>query len=198
MPVILTLCALIIVVAVVDGFRHGVIQRAAETVGLILVFVFASRLADLVEPTLTEGLGASSRLSFFGSWAIVIVGGVILVRIASMALASLLRVSIVGMLDHVGGAVVGFLLGSVVASILLIGILGFTHSDRLREQVEEHPVTGPLLHVAPSIYDAAAKTWKGEKFFPMIRDKLEPLGSRALDSLEAALIPQEPSGDGER
>ncbi len=185
MPIILAICGLIIVGAVVDGFRHGVIQRVAETTGLLVVFIFASRLADLIEPTLSEGLGASPQASFFGSWILVIVGGVILVRISSMALASLIRVSIVGTLDHFGGALVGLLFGSLVSSILLIGVLGFTRSDSLRRQVQDHPVTRPLLHLAPSVYDAASKAWNGEDFFPMIRGKLEPLGEKAVDSIKA-------------
>ena len=197
MPFILALCTVIIVGAVIDGFRHGVIQRVAETVGLIVIFIFASRLADWLEPSLSNGLGASPRASFFGSWAIVIVGGVIVVRIASLALGTLLKLSVVGTLDHLGGAVMGLLFGGLVASILLIGILGFTRSDSLRREVQDHPVTRPLLHMAPAVYDAAAGAWNGEKFFPMIQEKLEPLSSRAIDSIKGYFSEDKPKGDGE-
>ncbi len=185
MPTIIVLSILIILAMMVDGFRHGVLQRTLETVGFIAVFIFASRLADWIEPTLTKGLAATPRIAFFGSWAIVLVGGVIFVRIASAAFASLMKFSIVGMLDHIGGMIMGLLFGCLLVSVLLIGMIAATDSPRLRTEIQDHPFTGPLLHVAPDVYDVAAKAWHGEGFFKMIQERLEPLGKETIDTLKA-------------
>jgi uncharacterized membrane protein required for colicin V production len=185
MAVLIAICLSIIVAAMIDGFRHGVIQRAVETLGLIFIFIFASRLADWIQPGLTSGLSASPRAAFFVSWAIVIIGGIILVRIAAGAFASLTKISIIGSLDHLGGAVMGLLFGSLFVSVLLVGVLAVSDSPRLRREIHDHPITGPLLDFAPEVYDVVAQTWHGESFFKMIESRLEPIASQTKDNIKA-------------
>ena len=194
MSTIIVISILIILAMMVDGFRHGVIQRTVETVGFILIFIFASRLADWVEPVLTKQLSATPKIAFFGSWAIVLVGGVIFVRIAAGAFATLMKSSVVGTLDKVGGTIMGLLFGCLLVSVLLVGILAATDSPRLRTQIEDHPFTGRLLHVAPDVYDAAAKTWHGQNFFKMIRERLEPIGKETIDTLKAEVSRHQKDG----
>jgi len=182
---IIVLSILIILAMIVDGFRHGVIQRALETIGFIAIFIFASRLADWVEPVLSKNLAATPKIAFFGSWAIVLVGGVILVRISSAAFASLMKFSIVGTIDRIGGMVMGLLFGCLLVSVLLVGMIAVTDSPRLRSEIQDHPVTGPLLRVAPEVYDVAAKAWNGQGFFKMIQERLEPLSQETIDTLKA-------------
>jgi uncharacterized membrane protein required for colicin V production len=197
MPVLIVICLLIIAVAMVDGFRNGVIRRLLETVGLIAIFLFASRLADWLEPHLSSGLAASPKVAFFGSWLIVIVGGVITVRVLAGAAATLMQVSVVGTLDRVGGALVGLLFGSLISSLLLIACLAMPIDDDLKRGVRDHPFTNSLLHLAPAVYDAAATLWDGEDFFRMIEERLEPLADEAREGLKAFLGESERDDSGE-
>lgn len=187
MPLILVGIFVILAVATVDGFKNGVIRRLLETAGLIVIFIFASRLADFVEPYMTEHMAASPKVAFFGSWAIVIVGGVITVRILAAAASSLMTISVVGTLDHIGGAVVGLLFGSLLTSLILVGMLALPLDKDLERDLRDNPVTDPLLHLAPGVYDAAAGLWHGEGFFEMIQDRLEPLAGEARESIRAFL-----------
>ena len=187
MEPVLVICGLVLAFSLVDGFRHGILRRAVELAGLILIFLFASRLADAIEPALSEKLGASPTAAFFGSWAIVLVGGVVLLRIVAATVASLTRLSVVGWLDRLGGAVLGLVFGLVLTSLLLIGVLALPVSDELKQEVRIHPVTRPLLHVAPSLYDAASQLWDGEDFFEMIEERLEPVARKAEEGLRAFL-----------
>lgn len=197
MPAVIVLVLLIIALAVVDGFKNGVLRRLLETVGLILIFVFASRLADFVEPPMTKGMGVDPKVAFFVSWGIVIVGGVILVRILAAAISSLLQFSIVGATDRIGGAVVGLLFGSLLSSVLLIGFLALPFDDHVKRDVRDNPFTGPLLRLAPSVYDALTPLWDGRDFFPMIEERLEPLAQQAQDSIRAFMGEADREGSGE-
>jgi membrane protein required for colicin V production len=192
MQIVLVLCGLILAFTLVDGFRHGIVRRVVELAGLIAIFLFASRLADALEPSLSEGLGASPTAAFFGSWAIVLVGGVVLLRVVAATISSLLRLSVIGWLDRLGGAVLGLVFGLVCTSLLLIGLLALPVSGSLKQEVRDHPVTRPLLHFAPSLYDAISPLWGGRDFFEMIEERLEPVARKAEEGLRAFL------GEGER
>ena len=42
----------IVVLTTFEGVKQGVVRRAVELVGLVAIFLFASRLADLLAPRL--------------------------------------------------------------------------------------------------------------------------------------------------
>ena len=62
---------------VIEGFRQGVVRRLVEVVGLVVVFLFASRLAADLEPIFHDQFACPRRVAFFTSWAVVIVGGLV-------------------------------------------------------------------------------------------------------------------------
>ena len=121
----------------------------------------------------------------------------ILVRIAAATATSLMTVSVVGQFDKFGGAVVGLVFGSLIASLLLIGILAMPFDAELKKEVKDNPFTGPLLHMAPALYDASAGLWGGEDFFEMIEDRLEPLAGEARESIRAFMGEAEREDSGE-
>lgn len=180
----------------VEGFRQGVIRRAVEVVGLITVFVFASRLAGALEPHLAGALDVSGRTSFFAAWGVVLVAGIVGTRMVALWLSRLVRVSIVGWLDRVGGMALGLLFAAIVVSCLLIALLAAPLDDALRDEIQDHEVTGSLVHVAPAVYDVVRKAWEGESFFQMIREHIEPAARKAADGLRG-FVDDLDSDDGE-
>lgn len=196
MPVILIGAAAVLLYSGIEGARHGVVRRAVEVVGLLLIFLFASQLADAVEPWLAETTGMSGRAAFFGSWTVVLVGGVVGVRLLATTLGKLARFSIVGWLDRTGGFVLGVLFGAVLVSCLLIGVLALPVGDDLKQDLREAPTTGILLGVAPSVYDAAARVWDGERFRDLVDEHLEPTARGAVRGIKAFLDDLDTDGDG--
>ena len=163
---------LIVTWFLVEGVRHGVVRRIVELVGLILVFVFASRLAGDLEPVLHEKWGMAARAAFFVSWVVVLVGGILVVRLLATLSQKLVRLTITGWLDRIGGGVLGALFGGVIVSCLLIVLLALPIDDEFRSDLREDEVTSRLLYLAPSFYDAVSGLWDGENFFGMIREHI--------------------------
>ena len=90
------------------------------------------------------------------------------------------------------GALLGAAFGLVLASCLLLALLASRVDDRLKRQVSTHPVTAPVLHLAPAVYDVARAVWGGASLVDMARVHLEPTIERATDEVKAHL------GSGER
>jgi uncharacterized membrane protein required for colicin V production len=179
--------ALVVLWFLIEGVRQGVVRRIVELVGLILVFVFASRLAGDVEPVLHDKWGMSARAAFFVSWAVVLVGGVFLVRLAATLSQKLVRLTITAWLDRIGGALMGALFGGVIVSCLLIGLLALPVEDELKQEIRSDQVTSRLLYLAPAFYDAVSGLWNGDGFFEMIREHVEPAARNAADSIRAVV-----------
>jgi len=187
MPVILIASAAVLLYCGIEGARHGVVRRAVEIVGLLLIFLFASQLAHAVEPWLARTVGISGRAAFFSAWTLVLVGGVVGVRMLAAGLGKLARFSIVGWLDRGGGAVLGLSFGAVLVSCALNGLLAAPVGDDLKDELRESTPTAMLLGVAPSFYDAASRTWKGGRFRDLFDEHVEPTARGAVEGIKAYL-----------
>jgi len=180
MNVLWIAAGLIVVATTVEGVRQGVVRRAVELAGLIAVFLFASRLADLLAPMLSELFGASRQAAFYVSWAVVLIGGVIAVRLLASGLRKLVHLTLVGWLDRVGGGVLGLVFGLIIASCLFVG--AYAMSDDFKAELEGNEAAALMLNFAPSVYDAGREFFGGERFFDMVGEQLRPAVERLRDT----------------
>lgn len=170
MPIVYAVVGALVVWFTIEGARDGVIRRLVEILGLLLVFVFASRLAGDLEPVLHDSWGLPARGAFFGAWILVIVGGVVAVRLLAKLSQKIVRLTITGWLDRAGGALLGALFGGVIASCALVLALALPLGDDIKREVRDDAITGPILHLAPAVYDVARGAWDGRSFFDMIEE----------------------------
>lgn len=187
MPALWIAVAVVLAWFAVEGFRHGVVRRLVELIGLVVIFLFASRLAGDIEPVLSDSWGLSPKVAFFSAWILVIVVGVVSVRLLAAGSQKLVRFSIAGWLDRVGGIVLGAIFGGVVASCLLIVLIALPVDDDLRDGVREDPALGVVLRFAPNVYDFVRQAWDGERFFEMVREHVEPAAEKAAESIRAVV-----------
>jgi membrane protein required for colicin V production len=187
MHIVLAALVLLVALVAVQGWRYGVVRRALEVAGLLAVLLFAPRLADALRPRLASLLHVEPHWGFVLAWVLILLAGLLVVRVIAAAVAKLLDISVVGWLDHFGGAVLGAAFGLVLASCLLLALLASRVDDRLKRQVLTHPVTAPLVHVAPAVYDVTRAVWGGASLGDMARVHLEPALDRATSEVKAHL-----------
>lgn len=170
MPVLLVGGAALVAWFAFEGFRQGVVRRAVEVLGFVAMFLLASTLAERAQPwidrhTLLDGEGA-----FYGAWALVLVGGLLLIHISARAISRMVQVSVVGWLDRTGGLLLGAAFGVLSLSCLLVALLALPLSPEFEERVRDHEALGPALQAAPAIYDWVATNVDGESFFEAVRE----------------------------
>lgn len=187
MPFVYAGVGVLVVWFTIEGLRQGVVRRLVEVLGLIAVFLFASRLAGDLEPVLHDNWGMPARVAFFGSWAVVIVGGVVAVHLLAKLSQKIARLTIAGWLDRAGGAVLGAVFGALLASCALILVLAVPVEDDFKRELREDELAGPVLNLAPSIYDLARQAWDGQDFFGMIREHVEPAARGAAEQIRGAV-----------
>ena len=191
MIVILIVAAAIIAFFAIEGLRHGVIRRLLELVGLIAVFLLASRAGDWLAPRLADVAPISSKVAFFVAWTLVIVLGIIAVRLLARGIAKLFSFSIIGWLDKGGGFALGAAFGGIIASCLLILLLALPVGEDFRMEVREHPGAATLLWVAPAVYDGLMTVLPGDNFAELVDDYLEPQARAAMQEVKAFFVERE-------
>lgn len=186
MNVLWIAAGVIVAVTTVEGVRQGVVRRAVELVGLVLIFVFASRLSDLVAPRLESWLGIGQAAAFYSSWAVVLIGGVVLVRLLAAGLRKVVHLTLVGWLDRVGGGALGLTFGLVLVSCLFLLVYTIPVTEELRAEMQDSEPAEFVLHFAPTLYDVVIDLVGGEHFFDMLEEHVGPAAEQLREQAAEA------------
>ncbi len=187
MEILWILAGVLVVGSLISGLRHGVVRRVVELVGLVAIFLFASSMAAWLRPWVGERIDWDERVVFLASWGAVLVGGLVGVRLLAIALQRIVRISVVGWLDRLGGAVLGALFGAVLASCLFVAATALPIEGSIHDRMREDPYSSFLLHLAPDLYDALRGIWQGDEFFEALGERVEPAARQAVERIEAAI-----------
>lgn len=179
----LTIATLILLFAfAVAGWRAGLIRRVLEFVGMVASVLLASHFGHLVAEQVQDSTGLSERLAGPVGWLLLFAVLILLTRLMAWGLAKILQVSIIGWLDHWGGAGLGVLIGLLVGSVLLMLVCRLPVEGNLAEQVEHDPVTRLVHGAAPALYNLVVRD-KGED--------IERLWDRAKETVGDLSIPDQ-------
>jgi len=188
MNILLLLAVAIIAVFTVMGFKVGLVRRVVEFVGLLLSFLLATNLASRWSEPLAGATGLEERVAVYVAWIILFLLGLVATRIAAWFISKTIRISILGWLDRLGGAVFGLLTGAILTSVILIALTQvLPDGDTLSEEFTEHPVARVIYNAAPTIYDTFQKLGGDEEhLWEKIREKLDTVSDQAADRLSCA------------
>jgi membrane protein required for colicin V production len=113
----------IVVASTLIGAWRGLIRTVAGLVGLVLAAFFAGRLAIWVDPVLSEAhLPPHPPVNGAAAFIIAFLVIYAAVEFAAGMLRWLARLFFLGWLDRVGGAVLGFIRGVILAMVLVVGL----------------------------------------------------------------------------
>lgn len=144
----------VVVIPVFIGLKQGVIKAALSLAGLIVSIVLAS---NFYEPL-------AKVLGFISNPDVANIVAFILIFVVVMAIATLLArllkfiasVTMLGWIDHIGGAIFGFLMGAIFWSALLAVWVKFfgtglvTESFLAEALLDKFPL---ILGLLPSEFD---------------------------------------------
>jgi membrane protein required for colicin V production len=163
----------LIVIAVCGflGWRAGVVRRVVELAGAVLTILAASRLASKFAPWLDAHtpLGASSSLVI--GYLLILVVGLVLTGLAARLVQKAVNFTILGLVDRVGGAVCGIVLGALLSSIGLIAISAAPGGGSVRDTFEQSAIGRTLYRAAPNLY-LGARQLAGQKGDQLWQDLL--------------------------
>jgi uncharacterized membrane protein required for colicin V production len=134
----------ILIVSLLYGMQSGLIKAAFVAVGGYAGWLLAGQFGGRVGSLFDSSLGNETLVSVI-SYAIIIVGTLIVAGIAAKIVKPLLTVFTLGMssmVDKLGGLVLGLLIGVSIAGALIIGAARLTYdfetsilTDKVPDQV---------------------------------------------------------------
>jgi membrane protein required for colicin V production len=164
------------------GWRAGVVRRVVELVGAVLSILAASRLASQLAPWLDAHtpLGASSSLVM--GYLFILIAGLVVTGLAARLVQKAVNLTILGLVDHIGGAVCGILLGALLTSIGLIAISAAPGGDSVRTTFDRSTLGRTLYRAAPNLY-LGARSLAGRKG-DLLWQNLVDHGREAVEEVE--------------
>lgn len=160
-PVLLIPIPFIVILAVV-GMRDGVVKRIVEILGVIATVIFTARFAVAVQPWVMDKTGAEEEPALLITWAVLFFAGLILSRLLAVLISKLIRLTLLGWLDRLGGAVLGAAIGVLLASAVIL-VLGQIPGGQDLDAVYRADPWGRFVRdAAPNVYQGARRLW-GQK-----------------------------------
>lgn len=150
---------ILLAIAGISGFRKGVITQICGIAGLLLGILLAFRFSDWLSRILNIGESFSWLLSFI----IILIVVVLVLYWAGWLVKKLVRVIGLGILDRLGGFILGVAKWGLVFSLLLGLLVNFTKTTKIVEPevITESKLYPPLKKlgdwVFPYILDAKEK-----------------------------------------
>ncbi len=125
-------------ITVITGLGKGLIKTIIPLIGVILGVVLAGRFYGSVADWLSTWLHSSSQANIVG-FAIIFIVVVIVALIVASLLSKFLSLLLLGWIDKLGGAVLGFVIGGLVCGAILTiitkynfpGMAGTIHDSNL-------------------------------------------------------------------
>jgi membrane protein required for colicin V production len=155
---------LLLLFALINGLRRGLISEVASLAALVLGVWGAIEFSYITSDFLTNNLGVNTEhlnlISFIATFILI----VILVHLVASSLSKLLEVAMLGWLNRLTGMVFGFLKTAFILSILLLvfdKIDNDVHILSQKTKSESH-LYEPIRKFAPAIFPFIAN-WDSEK-----------------------------------
>jgi membrane protein required for colicin V production len=135
------------------GVKVGLVRRIVEFAGMIVSFLLATRLAPHWYFVLERNTGLHEKAALYVTWVIIFLLGLIATRLVAWIITKTIRISVIGWLDRLGGALLGLLMGTVLASLFLIFLNQATGGTKVRDTFGEQPYSRVIYQAAPWLLD---------------------------------------------
>jgi uncharacterized membrane protein required for colicin V production len=154
---LIAVVAAVMLAFTIQGFRVGLLRRLVEFAGAIGSFLLATSRGPLLAMQLEKWPGLHGRVALYVAWIVLFVAGLIVTWLLALAASRAIQVTFVGSVDRLGGAACGLLLGTLLASLILLAASRAPGGAAVRETFCAHPATRLVYRAAPSLYDGFRK-----------------------------------------
>ena len=147
--------AVVLIFPIFTGLKQGLIKAALSLAGLIVGVILASNFYQQLAGAL--GFIANKDIANVVAFIVVLVVVMIIANVAAALLKATAKVVMLGWVDHLGGAVFGFLMGAMFMGAILAAFVKFFGTGMVTESwlaailLDKFPL---VLGLLPSEFDA--------------------------------------------
>ena len=147
--------AVVLIIPIFTGLKQGLIKAALSLAGLIVGVVLASNFYEPLSKVL--GFIPNEDAANIVAFILILVVVMIIANVLAALLKSTAKVVMLGWVDHLGGAIFGFLMGAIFMGALLAAFVKFFGTGMVTESwlaailLDKFPL---VLGLLPSEFDA--------------------------------------------
>lgn len=171
-----------LIIALINGYRKGIVMQLVGFSTIILAAIFGGRLATIILPELNKLLDISPNVAHVLSYIFAFVAIAIVISLIGRAINKFIDVVHLSFINRVFGSVISIATTMVLLSIVLNLVLTLDPEEKLikKETKESSYLFKPVESVVPAIVPYLNKdVWN--KYVPeKYRDEIE----RKSDSLQ--------------
>jgi uncharacterized membrane protein required for colicin V production len=145
--------AIILCVGMVMGYQRGFIRQILELVGLVAALLLGLLFAGLAATYLADNLGFPYTPALIIGFVGIFIVSLLLFRFFALAMQKIIRWTLLGWVDRLTGALLGLMIGMIVASMLIWIILAMPMPAAVRAGIERSQMSVFLQPVAPRIFN---------------------------------------------
>ena len=160
--------ATVLAIGTIAGLIKGLLRQAIELIGIVgsffLAILFAGWLAAILEEHVSLPYSPYLVIAFLA----LLIGGIIGFHFVAISLQKLVRMTFLGWVDRLCGAMVGLMLAMLVGSSLVGVALELPVSRDARRAIEKSEVGMYLRPMAPWLFDVVFSHGDGGVSFEKI------------------------------
>lgn len=185
-PVIFGLSVIVLFGAL--GWRDGLVKRVIEIAGAIAALLLTARFAGAVQPWVSARTHAGPGPALLITWAVLFLLGLLASRLLAEVVSRLLRLTLLAWVDRTGGAVLGLLFGTLLASVLLVAASQVRGGAAIQADCDRTVAGRLIYYAAPNVYIEVRKLSGGrlesawEKFTTRASEAAAAGKARALEA----------------
>jgi membrane protein required for colicin V production len=149
--------AVVLIIGTVVGYRRGLLRQVLELAGLIVSFILALILASVLAEYVEDRTSIPYSPALVVSFVAIFFGGTIGFHFLAIAVQKIIRMTLLGWVDRMTGAMLGLVTAMLVGSLLISLTLELPVSTNVRNGFDKSSVSNFLKPVAPRIFDFIIK-----------------------------------------
>ncbi len=167
----------IIILAVVGfflyrGVKKGLIKTFSGIFGFFAALIIATGFMGDFASLIRSAVNINTGIAYLLSYLLLFFGVLFIFKFLSTMLVKLFTVTSTRWVDRIGGGVLGFLLGGLIVSSVLVLLSFFSFSEKLLPEAENSLLYRPAKRFAPAVYDAVVNFGPLSKKFTNITEDI--------------------------
>jgi len=181
----------ILVLGLLWGMKTGLIGAIFTTVGILVGWVLAGRMADDIGGLFESSLSSDTLVTVV-SYAIIIIASVVIIGFIGKIAKPILTTATLGMsgmVDKLGGLALGLVIGLAIAGVCITGMARFAYNFTIQTpglEAVAPGITGTAIGGQAAAATGALTDALGDVSLPIVDDKKQAVE----DSLtESTIVP---------
>jgi len=140
-------------VGTIVGFAKGFLEQALEFLGVIVSFVLAVLLGGVLADYAVKRFTLPYSPTLVVTSIVLFFAGLVVTHLVSRAISRVVKMTLLGWVDRLAGAVLGFLIAMIVSSLLITLTLQLPFSRSFQRDVQRSSISLFVRPLAGQIFN---------------------------------------------